>query len=375
MAKKKFESAESLLEKLEKDVGVECEYFFEVNPIARLSTGIAKMDNLLGGGWPISRIIEYYGIEGTFKTTVSYQTCGGVQKRFLEAKEAGEDVKTKDNPDAPGRAAFLDVEQKHDPYYAETTFGIIHPRKVKKRTEDNGFRLYRPTTAEDASNATIEFVKSGLFDIVVIDSAAAMCPEAEMDAPVGKQHMMLQAKVMTQLLRKLGPYVINSGCVVLFLNQSRECGKNFQGKPIYKAPGAMAFKHWAAMRLESWPSSAIKVGDDLVGRRVGVRIKKNQCGPEQYKSDTFRFYYGEGFCPYSEVLEQAIAFDVITKRGSWYAYKGDSIAQGWMALREWCKENEKSFYKIKAALANAEAEETDDQELSESQDDDIDLSF
>lgn len=376
MAKRKtYKDPVNILHELDKEFD-DCIFFDEVIPIPRLDTGIYELTILTDGGWAKGRMTEMFAIEGVGKTTVSLQTCAGVQQRFLKAKEAGLDLKSEEDLDAPGRAAFIDIEKKYDASYAQNSFGIIHPKKLANgKIEDIGYRLYRPRDAEAAANRIDGLVRSKMFDFIVVDSAAAMCPRDELDQPVGKQHRQKQAKILTQHIRKIANYVHESGCVLLYLNQSVQVGTNsFTNKPIWEAPGARAFKHYAAMRIMLRKGPQLKAGEKKVGHTIVAKIIKNQTGKTQAEDASFKFYYGEGFCVFTATLEAAIAMEIITKpdKNKSYEYKGKKLARGMKGLREYCKAHPKNFARIKAEVEK-NAEESDVYEFSESQEDDLDI--
>jgi recombination protein RecA len=344
-----------------------CLTFDEILPIPRLDTGIPELTTMLGGGWPKSRIVELYAVEGIGKTSIALQSCAIVQQAFQDGTGL--------------RAAYIDIENKYDPYYAKNQFGIIHPKnlgtKKKPIVEDNGYRIYRVKTQEEASNLIDRLVRSKRFDIIVPDSAAAMCPKAEFEGEIGNiKARQAQARIMSQHMRKVNGPVADGPATVLYINQSRVVGTGQRGQNLYEAPGAKAFKHFAAMRVSMWRGKAIKQGSSdtapTIGNLVGVRIVKNQCGPEQNVKGFLRFYHGEGYCRFSETLEFAVAYEILDKSGSWYKYKGKNIAQGWRALREWAGKFETTFDKIKEEVESAQA---NDREISIAQEDDADFSF
>jgi recombination protein RecA len=363
--------ASEALAKLEKQFETAPIYFDTVVPIPRLDTGITEFTDLIDDGWPKGRMVEMFAVEGVGKTSVGLQTCGLVQARFLKALENGEELKSVDSLDAPGRAAFIDVEKKYDASYAQTCYGILHPKQGKnKRVIDNGYRLYQPLSAEDAANLIDGLVRSCMFDFIVVDSAAAMCPRDELDGDVGDQHRQKQARILTQHIRKVANYVKESGTVLLYLNQSVQKGVNHLGKPMWEAPGARAFKHYAALRIMLSRGKKITAGDKRIGHYIRASIYKNQTGPTQGESILFRFYYGKGFCKYMGIIEKAIALDIIEKSGSWYSYDGKRIGQGLKKVRNWAEKYETTFEQIREEVRNAQ--EVDDDEFPESQEDDFD---
>lgn len=368
MAKKKTViSPEAILDKIDKELDTSCVVFDEITKLPRLDTGVEEFNDLLEGGWVRGRILEMLSIENVGKTSLSLETCGHVQARFLAAKEAGKQLKCAEFLKAPGRAAFLDVEKKYDPYYAKTAFGLIHPRRHKKtkKVEDNGYLVWKPKSAEKTANLIEKLVRSCLFDIIVVDSAKAMCPQDELDTPVGTQHRQKQARILSQHIRKVANYVEECNTALLWLNQTFKYTDSY-GNEFWESFGVRAFKHYACVRVLLARGPKIKVGEEVVGHMVKAYLKKNQAGAKQWDMCSFRFYHGEGFCKYSAVLEKAIAFNVIEKKGTWFNYKGKGIGQGWKKLRDFCKQYTTTFQKIKAEVEGFnEGDEGDDYEFSD----------
>lgn len=260
-------------------------------------TGILSLDIALGlGGIPKGRAIEIYGPESSGKTTVSLQMIAEVQKR-------------------DGIAAFIDAEHALDPKYA-------------KRLGVNIDELYisQPDTGEQALEIAEILVRSGAVEIVVIDSVAALVPKAEIDGEMGDSHMGLQARLMSQALRKLTPVVSKSKCTVIFINQLREKIGVMFGSPEVTT-GGKALKFYASVRLDVRKIDVIKSGGDRTGNRTRVKVVKNKIAPP-FKEAEFDIMYGTGVSREGDILDLAAGIDVVEKSGSWYSYGGNKIGQG-----------------------------------------------
>lgn len=385
MAFKKAEKQKLLveIEAIEKEVGCFTVYVDVARSIPRISTGIPHLDAHIGGGLPRGRIVELFAQEDVGKTSAALQICSTVQKSWLKAKETKGPYKSLDDLNLPGKTAFVDIEHKLDLYYANHTYGIILPRKAKftsgaTKVIDAGFRAYQPESAETAGNLIQHLVMCGKYDLIVADSAAAMCPQREIDAPIGKAQRQVQAQIMSQHMRKVSGPVAQNLVTLLYLNQARVEETLPNGQELWESPGARAFKHFAAMRLQCWKSRGIKDGEKRIGHVIKVLIKKNQVGPESGIAELY-FYYGQGFCPYTWALENAVGIGIIQAKGSNYSYKSNKIANGFQALRSWAAKYETTFKDIEAkvheAIEKQKAVGPDSDELSESSEDDSDLSF
>ena len=269
-----------------------------------ISTGCLSLDGALGvGGVPRGRIVEIYGPESGGKTTLALHIVSEAQKNS-------------------GYAAFVDVEHALDPEYAKV-LGV--------NTED--LLVSQPDTGEQALEITETLVRSGALDVIVLDSVAALVPKAELDGEMGDSHMGLQARLMSQALRKLTGTVSRSNTCVIFINQIREKIGIMFGNPE-TTPGGRALKFYSSQRLEIRRITTIKNGTDPVGNRVRVKIVKNKVAPP-FKMAEFDIMYGQGISYIGHVLDLAVTGDIVQKMGAWYAYKDEKIGQG--------RENTKAF--------------------------------
>ena len=269
-----------------------------------ISTGCLSLDVALGvGGVPRGRIVEIYGPESGGKTTLALHIVAEAQKNS-------------------GYAAFVDVEHALDPEYAKV-LGV--------NTED--LLVSQPDTGEQALEITETLVRSGALDVIVLDSVAALVPKAELDGEMGDSHMGLQARLMSQALRKLTGTVSRSNTCVLFINQIREKIGIMFGNPE-TTPGGRALKFYSSQRLEIRRITTIKNGTDPVGNRVRVKVVKNKVAPP-FKMAEFDIMYGQGISYIGDVLDLAVTGDIVQKMGAWYAYKDEKIGQG--------RENTKAF--------------------------------
>jgi recombination protein RecA len=269
-----------------------------------ISTGCLSLDVALGvGGVPRGRIVEIYGPESGGKTTLALHIVAEAQKNS-------------------GYAAFVDVEHALDPEYAKA-LGV--------NTED--LLVSQPDTGEQALEITETLVRSGALDVIVLDSVAALVPKAELDGEMGDSHMGLQARLMSQALRKLTGTVSRSNTCVIFINQIREKIGIMFGNPE-TTPGGRALKFYSSQRLEIRRITTIKNGTDPVGNRVRVKVVKNKVAPP-FKMAEFDIMYGQGISYIGDVLDLAVTGDIVQKMGSWYAYKDEKIGQG--------RENTKAF--------------------------------
>lgn len=288
-------------------------------PVATVSTGCLPLDYALGvGGIPRGRIIEIFGPESSGKTTIALHIVA-------EAQRVG------------GTAAFIDAEHALDPAYAEA-LGV--------RVDD--LYVSQPDTGEQALEITEALVRSGAIDIVVVDSVAALVPKAEIEGDMGDAHVGLQARLMSQALRKLTGAVSKSNTIVIFINQLREKVGVMFGNPE-TTPGGKALKFYASVRLDVRRIDALKNGTDIIGNRTRVKVVKNKVAPP-FKSAEFDMLYGEGISKEGAILDLAVEKKLIQKSGAWYNYGEMRIAQGRDNTRIFLKDNPELTQKLDKQL-------------------------
>ena len=287
--------------------------------IEAISTGSIGLDAALGiGGLPKGRVVEIYGPESSGKTTLTLQVVA-------EAQKAG------------GTAAFVDAEHALDPSYAE-----------KLGVNVDELLVSQPDTGEQALEITDMLVRSGAVDVIVVDSVAALTPKAEIEGEMGDSHMGLQARLMSQALRKLTGNIKRSNAMVIFINQIRmKIGVMF-GSPE-TTTGGNALKFYASVRLDIRRIGAIKKGDEVIGNQTRVKVVKNKVAPP-FKQAEFEILYGEGISREGEMIELGVAQGVIEKSGSWYSYGKDRIGQGKENVRVYLKENPQIAADIEARV-------------------------
>jgi recombination protein RecA len=279
-----------------------------IRDIEAISTGSIGLDVALGiGGLPKGRVVEIYGPESSGKTTLTLQV-------IAEAQKVG------------GTAAFIDAEHALDPNYAG-----------KLGVNVDELLVSQPDTGEQALEITDMLVRSGAVDIIVIDSVAALTPKAEIEGEMGDSHMGLQARLMSQALRKLTGNIKRSNVMVIFINQIRmKIGVMF-GSPE-TTTGGNALKFYASVRLDIRRIGAIKKGDEVVGNQTRVKVVKNKVSPP-FKQAEFEILYGEGISRLGELIDLGVQNDIVNKAGSWYSYGDDRIGQGKDNAREFLKEH------------------------------------
>ena len=276
--------------------------------IGVVSTGSLNLDTALGiGGLPRGRVVEIYGPESSGKTTLTLHAIAECQK-------------------AGGTAAFVDAEHALDPIYAEN-LGV--------NVED--LLVSQPDTGEQALEITDMLVRSGAVDMVVVDSVAALTPKAEIEGDMGDSHVGLQARLMSQALRKLTGNIKRSNCMVIFINQIRmKIGVMF-GSPETTS-GGNALKFYASVRLDIRRIGALKKGDEVVGNQTRVKVVKNKLAPP-FRQAEFEIIYGEGISREGEIIELGVSHGFVDKAGAWYSYQGDRIGQGKENVRQFLKDN------------------------------------
>ena len=281
--------------------------------VETVSTGSLTLDIALGvGGYPKGRIIEIYGPESSGKTTFALHAIAEVQKQG-------------------GRAAFIDAEHALDPVYAKNLGVNI-----------NELLLAQPDTGEQALEICEALVRSNSIDIVVIDSVAALVPQAEIDGEMGDSHVGLQARLMSQALRKLSGTINKTKTIAIFINQLREKVGVMFGNPE-TTPGGRALKFYSSRRLDIRRGEAIKIGDNVIGNKTNIKVVKNKVAPP-FKTAVVDIMYGEGVSKEGEIIDLGSSSEVLEKSGAWYAYKGEKLGQG--------KENVKLLLKDNKKLSN-----------------------
>ena len=312
-----------------------------VRNIEVISTGSLSLDLALGvGGVPKGRVVEIYGPESSGKTTMSLHI-------IAEAQKSG------------GTCAFVDAEHALDPVYAE-----------KLGVDTDELLVSQPDTGEQALEITDMLVRSGAVDVVVVDSVAALTPKAEIEGDMGDSHVGLQARLMSQALRKLTGNIKRSNCIVIFINQIRtKIGVMF-GSPE-TTTGGNALKFYASVRLDIRRIGAIKKGDEVVGNETRVKVVKNKVAPP-FRQATFEILYGEGVSREGEIIELGVAQGLIEKSGAWYSHGGNRIGQGKENVRNFLRENPEIARnletQIRATLipVSADADDTADVEVGDS---------
>ena len=275
-----------------------------------ISSGSISLDIALGiGGYPKGRIIEIYGPESSGKTTFALHAIAQAQKNG-------------------GRAAFIDAEHALDPVYAS-----------KLGVNINELLLSQPDNGEQALDICEALVRSGAISVIVIDSVAALVPQAEIEGEMGDSHIGLQARLMSQALRKLSGIINKTNTVAIFINQLREKVGIMFGNPEV-TPGGRALKFYSSIRLEVRKGEAIKLATNIIGSKANIKVVKNKMAPP-FKTCSVDIMYGEGVSLLGEIVDLGAESGVIEKSGSWYAYNGDKIGQGKENVKEWLKKNPK----------------------------------
>jgi len=290
------------------------DFSFQVIP-----TGCLELDIALGvGGVPKGRIVEIYGPESSGKTTVALHM-------IAESQKMG------------GAAAFIDAEHALDPGYAKN-LGV----------DTDNLYVSQPDTGEQALEIAEALVRSGAIDIVVVDSVAALVPKAEIEGLMGDSHVGLQARLMSQALRKLAGVISKSNAVVVFINQLREKVGVMFGSPE-TTTGGKALKFYASIRLDVRKIETIKVGDDMIGNRTRVKVVKNKVSPP-FKTAEFEIYYGHGISEEASILNLGVQLGLINKSGAWLSYNDEKIGQGKENARQYLMEHPEIAQEIKAEI-------------------------
>ena len=308
---KKEKALEAAMEQIERQFGKGAIMRLgqsEMVDIETVSTGSLSLDIALGvGGLPMGRIIEIYGPESSGKTTVALHCIAEVQKRG-------------------GIAGFIDAEHALDPVYAKN-IGV----------DIDNLYISQPDCGEQALEITETMVRSGAVDIIVVDSVAALVPKAEIDGDMGDSHVGLQARLMSQALRKLTGVISKSNCTVIFINQLREKVGVMFGNPE-TTTGGRALKFYSSVRLDVRRVESLKQAGEVIGNHVRVKIVKNKVAPP-FKEAEFDIMFGQGISKEGDLLDLAAKVDIINKSGAWYAYEGEKIGQGRENAKTYLREN------------------------------------
>ena len=296
--------------------------------VEHTSTGSLMLDLALGiGGLPKGRIIEIYGTESSGKTTLCLHAVA-------EAQKAG------------GMAAFIDVEHALDPVYAKS-IGV----------DVDNLLVSQPDTGEQALEIIETLVRSGAIDIIILDSVAAMSTKAEIDGEMGDTHVGLQARLMSQAMRKLTAAIGKTKCVCVFINQIREKIGVMYGNPE-TTPGGRALKFYASVRIEVRKGEPLKNGADIIGSRTKCKVVKNKVAPP-FKVAEFDMIFGEGISKLGEIIDCAVEFDIIKKSGTWYSYDDMKIGQGKDKVKDYLKENKEVCDEIEGKVREVFAQNND----------------
>ena len=284
-----------------------------------ISSGSIALDKALGvGGYPKGRIIEIYGPESSGKTTFALHAIANAQKNG-------------------GYAAFIDAEHALDPVYAKN-LGVDIENLI----------LSQPDNGEQALDIAEALIKSGSVDILVVDSVAALVPEAELNGDMGDSHVGLHARLMSQAMRKLAGIINKTNCVAIFINQIREKVGVMFGNPE-TTTGGRALKFYATVRLDIRKGEAIKDGTNILGNKTNIKVVKNKVAPP-FKTAEVEIIYGEGISRLGEVVDLAVKYEIINKAGAWFSYEGTKIGQGRENTKEYLKNNPEVLEEITAKV-------------------------
>ena len=318
MSTNREQSLKEALKNIEKQYGKGAVMVLGNEPVAQLdviSSGSLSLDSALGvGGYPKGRIIEIYGPESSGKTTFALHAIAEAQKNG-------------------GYAAFIDAEHALDPKYAKA-LGV--------NIED--LVLSQPDSGEQALEIAEALIKSGAIDIIVIDSVAALVPEAEINGEMGDSHVGLQARLMSQAMRKLSGIISKTKCVAIFINQIREKVGVMYGNPE-TTPGGRALKFYSTIRLDVRRGEQLKSGSEAVGNKTVVKVVKNKVAPP-FKVAEVEIIYGEGISKMGELIDTAVSLNIINKAGAWFSYNGEKIGQGRENVKAYLKANPQVYDEI-----------------------------
>ena len=318
MSVNREQSLKEALKNIEKQYGKGAVMVLGNEPVAQLDvipTGSLILDGALGvGGYPKGRIIEIYGPESSGKTTFALHA-------IAEAQKLG------------GYAAFIDAEHALDPKYAKN-LGVNIEELV----------LSQPDSGEQALEIAEALIKSGAIDIIVIDSVAALVPEAEINGEMGDSHVGLQARLMSQAMRKLSGIISKTKCVAIFINQIREKVGVMYGNPE-TTPGGRALKFYSTIRLDVRRGEQLKSGSEAVGNKTVVKVVKNKVAPP-FKVAEVEIIYGEGISKMGELIDTAVSLNIINKAGAWISYNGEKIGQGRENVKAYLKANPQVYDEI-----------------------------
>mgnify|MGYP001510710872 FL=1 len=305
--------------------------------VETVPTGSLSLDIALGlGGLPKGRIIEVYGPESSGKATVALHCVAEVQKRG-------------------GIAGFIDAEHALDPVYARN-IGV----------DIDNLYISQPDCGEQALEITETMVRSGAVDIVVVDSVAALVPKAEIDGDMGDSHVGLQARLMSQALRKLTAVISKSNCIVIFINQLREKVGVMFGNPE-TTTGGRALKFYSSVRLDVRRTESLKQGGEIVGNHVRVKVVKNKIAPP-FREAEFDIMFGQGISREGDVLDLAVNAGIVNKSGAWYAYEGDKIGQGRENAKTYIHENPAFFDMLEAKVRDFYFTQPEDEDAAVQED-------
>lgn len=314
------------------------------NQVEMIPSGSLALDIALGvGGFPRGRIIEIYGPESSGKTTVALHAIAEVQK-------------------TGGQAAFIDAEHALDPVYAS-----------KLGVNIDELLLSQPDTGEQALEIAEALVRSGAVDIIIIDSVAALVPKAEIEGDMGDSHVGLQARLMSQALRKLSGAINKSKVIAIFINQLREKVGVMFGNPE-TTPGGRALKFYSSVRLDIRRVESIKQGNDIIGNRTRIKVVKNKVAPP-FKQADVDIMYGEGISKEGSLVDIASEMDIINKSGAWYSYNNDRLGQGRENAKQFLKENPQISQEIEQKIREASNLTTTVPAVTEEENEDLELSF